>query len=59
MIHFGNEKAPRLNPQMFNLLSGPYLAAAIEMTQHNLHVQEKSRRAAAEKLSNTFGISRW
>lgn len=32
--------------------------ADIEMTQHYLHVQEGSRRAAAEKFSKTFGISR-
>lgn len=32
--------------------------ADIEMTQHYLHVQEESRRAAAEKFSKTFGISR-
>ena len=32
--------------------------ADIEMTQHYLHIQEESRRAAAEKFSKTFGISR-
>ena len=32
--------------------------ADIAMTQHYLHVQEESRRDAAEKFSKTFGISR-